>query len=168
MILAALQWGSVLAPLVKPAIRITKQVMQKNAAKYAKAVAASSAKRAVGSNITKGPLKLGKTVLIGPARPGIGGVTTAAGAVAGAAAVLAMRRGVGTFSPARAAAPRTQSRPQPQRAPTPRKTATRSKLCCPAGTIRKVCFKRKVSARKLIAQTKRKAATARKPRKRRS
>lgn len=155
MILAALSWGSVLAPLVKPAIRLTKEVMKRNAAKYAKA----TARPGIGSKVTKGPLKIGKTTLIGTARPGIG-VTTAAGAAAAAAGVIALRKGTGTFTPARAQAPRPQPKPQPRRAPTPRPTAKGSKLCCPTGTIKKVCFKRKVSARKLIAQSKRKAASA--------
>lgn len=111
------------APLLKPAVGIAKRFLQRGA------------RPGIGSKVTKGPLKLGKQTLYGPARPGTGAVLRSAGAAA---------VGIGAI-----ASHRTAKKPAPQTAPAPRrsnppasKQQTGERKCCPAGTRRMVCYKR--------------------------
>lgn len=131
--------AATLAPLVKPAIGIAKRFLQK-----------SVARPGIGSKVTKGPLKLGGKVIFGP-KPGMSTAAKVASVVGaggvGAVTVASHRQSGSQMRPATSPAPR-------RAAPVSKSTATREKLCCPAGTKRKVCFKRDVDPE---AEAKRKA-----------
>ena len=104
----------------------------------------------IGSKVTKGALKVGGQTIYG-AKPGISTAAKIAGAV-GAGGV-----GLATVASHRLSGlqkkPATSPQPRPSR-PSKKSTAKGSKLCCPAGTKRKVCFKRDVDP---AAEKKRKA-----------
>lgn len=135
----------------------------------------------LGSRVTKGPLKLGKTRLMGPARPGVG---TVAKVGAGAVAAVGVGRavGVGKIVKPRAAVTAAHqtgtTRPgvghaasssaQPRSSSRSSAAGVQSKRCgCPAGQ-RMLCFKRrhnpeaeaKRKARKRAAREKSKTKTA--------
>jgi hypothetical protein len=135
---ALLRGGMIAAtvgPLIKPAIRIGQKLLQK-----------PPVRPGIGSKVTKGPLRVGKTVLMGPSMPGIG-----RGAAAGRAAGAAIAAGLGYAAVKRAPSPRprTQPQPRPSRPPARAPAAKGTRKCCPVGTKRMVCFKRgRVKARK--------------------
>lgn len=124
--------ASTIAPLVKPALGFAKRFLQK-----------ATARPGIGSKVTKGPLKLGKQTLYGPARPGTGVVLKAAGAAAVGVGAVASHRSTSRSSS------RPQTAPSARRArssSTPTRTGERK--CCPAGTKRMVCYKKgRVKAR---------------------
>lgn len=141
--------AATLAPLVKPAIGIAKRFLK------------TTARPGVGSKVTKGPLRLGKQVIYGPARPGTGTVLRVAGATAVGA-------GVATVASHRQSALAPQTRPQPARS-TPRAPAkTETRKCCPVGTKRMVCFKRGRVKKRKPKPRKARPRKAAKPRKRKS
>lgn len=127
--------AATLAPLIKPAIGVAKRFLTK-----------APVRPGVGSAVTKGPLMVGKQVLLGP-KPGMSSAAKVAAAVGiTGAGGLALKSGLrtGTAVPASRVAtgaqPATSSRPSPRRS-SPKATSTDRK-CCPAGTKRMVCFKR--------------------------
>lgn len=121
--------GSTLAPLVKPGIGIVKRFLK------------TTARPGLGSKVTKGPLRVGKQVIYGSARPGTGTVLRAGAGVVTVGGI--------SLAVAHRMTPRTQSQPQAFRpAPKP-STKKETRKCCPTGTKRMVCFKRgRVKARK--------------------
>lgn len=131
--------AATLAPLAKPAIGIVKRFLQR-----------PTARPGIGSAVTKGPLKLGGKVIFGP-KPGMSTAAKVASAIGaggvGAVTVASHRQGGSQTRPATSPAPRRS-------APVSKSTATKERLCCPAGTKRKVCFKRDVDPK---AEAKRKA-----------
>lgn len=145
--------AATLAPLVKPAIGIAKRFLKQ------------TARPGSGSKVTKGPLMLGKQTVYGKAKPGIGRVLGAAGAVGT----------IGVVASHRATKPAPQTRPQPARQSPSAPTKTEKKKCCPLGTKRMVCFKRgrvkprkkakprpKAKPRKVAKKRKRKSTRKRK------
>lgn len=135
----------------------------------------------LGSRVTKGPLKLGKTKLMGPSRPGVG---TVAKVGAGAVAAVGVGRAVGVGKIVKPTAAVTaahstgttrpvvghaaSSSPQPRSSSRSSAAGAQQKRCgCPAGQ-RMMCFKRhhnpeaqaKRKARKRAAREKAKAKTA--------
>lgn len=132
----------------------------------------------IGSKVTRGPLKLGKTKLMGPSRPGIG---TVAKVGAGAAAAVGVGRAVSVgkvvqpraaVSAAHGVSSSSRSHTQPATSPASASRSAASgqqtKRCgCPAGQ-RMLCFKRrhnpeaeaKRKARRKAAREKSKSKTA--------
>ncbi len=110
----------------------------------------AQARPGIGSAVTKGPLKVGGKIVYG-SKPGFGTAAKVASAV-GAGGV-----GVATVASHRRSGlqkkPDTSPAPRPSR-PSKKATSTRDKLCCPAGTKRKVCFKKDVDE---AAEAKRRA-----------
>jgi hypothetical protein len=96
--------------------------------------------RAVGSAITKGPLKLGAQTLLGPSRPGMGPVAAAVGGTALGAALGAVA------APRRAAKPKTA--PSARRGKRVVSAGGKGTRCgCPKGKHH-VCFRTGVRSKK--------------------
>jgi hypothetical protein len=160
--------GTLLKPALGVARRIATTLVRRAIRGGFKRFAKTTARPGIGSKVTKGPLMLGKKVVLGKARPGIGKLAVGGAAIAGAgaASVVAQHRQARL-----AASPATASAPAP-RAPAPRPSAPKSeRKCCPVGTKRMVCFKRgrvkKKKAKPKKAKPRRKA-TRRKTRKRKT
>lgn len=133
--------AATLAPLVKPAVGLAKRLLKQ------------TARPGIGSKVTKGPLVVGKQTVYGKARPGIGRVLGAAGAVGG----------IGVVASHRSTKPATQTKPQPARQSPSAPTKTDKKKCCPLGTKRMVCFKRGRVKKRKVKPKKAKPLKVRKP-----